>query len=258
MNSLRIILFSILDSEPEDSNNYIIAKYILDNYSRLAGISLTNLAKQCNVSKASVSRFCRKLGLYDYIDLQMLIRLNSNDISYRNDKLSIEQQKQIFCNELNNSTLNMVKIINDPVVEELISDIIKYNSISIFGHLQSSHIAYTLRNNLAMLSKFCFCSQVFTEQKKKILESTPKDLLIIFSSSGNFFKRLDINMNNLEKNINSKVYLISFENDDITLNNVKKIYLGKEYQDLISNITMNMLVNYLSYRVASSVSFYET
>ena len=71
---LRIALFSILDRESEDSNNYIIARYILEHYNELPGVSLTEISRQCNISKAAVSRFVKDLGLLDYIDLQMLIR----------------------------------------------------------------------------------------------------------------------------------------------------------------------------------------
>ena len=71
---LKIALFSILDNESETSNNYIIAKFILENYDQLSGVSLTEISRQCNLSKAAISRFCKDLGLIDYIDLQMLIR----------------------------------------------------------------------------------------------------------------------------------------------------------------------------------------
>ena len=71
---LRIALFSIIDREEKDSNSYIIARYLLENFNSLSGVSLTEISKNCNLSKAAVSRFCKELGLMDYIDLQMLIR----------------------------------------------------------------------------------------------------------------------------------------------------------------------------------------
>ena len=54
---LKIALFSILDNESETSNNYIIAKFILENYDQLSGVSLTEISRRCNLSKAAISRF---------------------------------------------------------------------------------------------------------------------------------------------------------------------------------------------------------
>lgn len=259
MNWLRIILFSVLDSEPEDSNDYIIAKYLLDHYITLSGVSLTEISKQCNISKAAISRFCKKLGLIDYIDLQTLIRMSKNNERPGDKSLSIEQQKENFITYLKQSSTNLLDIMNDPIVENLINDIVKYKSILLFGHLQSSHIAYILRNNLAMLSKFCFCSQSLIEQKDRINNATSNDLIIVFSSSGNFFKRIDVNQNYLNHFHKSKMYIITCTKDEIVENEyIKVINLDEKYQELVSNMSMNIFVNYITYRFKSSVSNYET
>lgn len=259
MNWLRIILFSVLDSEPEDSNDYIIAKYLLDHYTKLSGVSLTEISKQCNVSKAAISRFCKKLGLIDYIDLQTLIRMSKNNKVIHDSKLSIEQQKEKFSTYLNHSMTNIISIMNNPIVENLIEDIVNYKSILLFGHLQSSHIAYTLRNNLAILSKFCFCSQSIIEQKNKISNATSDDLIIIFSSNGEFFKRIDMNQNYLNHYLKSKMYIITCSEDKIIENEfIKVIHLDEKYEELTSNMSMNIFVNYISYRFKTSVSIDET
>ena len=56
---LRIALFSIIDSEDEGSNNYVIARFLLEHFNELPGVSLTEISKQCNLSKAAVSYRCR-------------------------------------------------------------------------------------------------------------------------------------------------------------------------------------------------------
>lgn len=249
MNWLRVILFSILDTEEEDSNDFIIARYILDNYRRLAGISLTEISKQCHVSKASISRFCKKIGLSDYIDLQMLIRTSDKALIHK-EEISLEDQKNNYLKRLNHSIDQFTQIVDNPMVESLIQDIKSYSSIFIFGHLQSSHIAYTLRNNLAMVSKFCFCSQSVSTQKQKLEEMTKDDLLIVFTSSGNFFKRLDVNMNRLKAQ-GCKIYMVTFEdNFGPEGDHLNKIYLGKDYEALTANVLMNIFINYISYRVS--------
>ena len=247
---LKIALFSILDNESETSNNYIIAKYILENYNQLSGVSLTEISRQCNLSKAAISRFCKELGLIDYIDLQMLIRANHSKAREEKPVLSEDEQKQVYSSRMKQMTDHFPEVMNDPAAEELISDILQYKTIYTFGHLQASHIAYTLRNSLAVYGIFCYSAQSWVEQREKLKNAGKDDLVIIFSASGDFFKRLDINMSFIEKADAPKIYMVTFGRDNGAPSKIRKIYLGDMAGDPWSNVQMNMFINYISYRIS--------
>ena len=256
---LRIALFSIIDSEDEGSNNYVIARFLLEHFNELPGVSLTEISKQCNLSKAAVSRFCKELGLMDYIDLQMLIRTSGRKERSHQKSLTAEEQKQRFAGAIDLVTEEFKKAMDSEILEELIGDLQRYEKVYAFGHLQASHIAYTLGNNLAMFNKFCFTAQSWPKQVEKLEQATSKDLFIIFSASGDYFKRMDMNMMFLEKTNAPKVYLITFDNAAETGNGrLNRISLGARSADLKANMAMNMFVNYLSYRYSKLVSFSET
>lgn len=255
---LNIVLFSILDNENEESNDYIIARYLLENYDKLSGATLSDISKQCKVSKAAISRFCKKIGLLDYIDLQMLIREKHKKNKKKPNQLTIDQQKTAYNKMLNQANNDIQLVLNNPLVEQLINDLLIYNNIYLFGHLQASHIAYTFRTNLAILSKFCYCTQNWLIQKEKIDNASSKDLFIIFSSTGDYFKRINVNMNRLERS-GAKIYIITFEHAIEYLSDyVNKIYISKEAKDPFSNVLMNMFINYISFRLNYLVSFSET
>ena len=75
MFNLIIILLATLNSEPRDSNNYRIAKYIIDHLQTLEDCTLSDLAKHCFVANSSISRFCREIGFKDFNELKIqLIR----------------------------------------------------------------------------------------------------------------------------------------------------------------------------------------
>ena len=73
MFNLMIILLSTINSEPINSNNYKIAKYIIEHIQELEDCTISELAKNCYVSNSSVSRFCRDIGLEDFNDLRMQV-----------------------------------------------------------------------------------------------------------------------------------------------------------------------------------------
>jgi hypothetical protein len=246
---LKIALFSILDSEDASSNNYIIAKFILENYNSLSGVSLTEISRKCSLSKAAVSRFCKDLGLMDYIDLQMLIRASGQD-DFSSAAMPDTLQKEEFFGQLDQTLKSVRTAAEDPAVEELLADLKNSRSVCAFGHLQASHIAYILGNNLGMNGIFCFCTQSWTEQVQKMREAGRDDLFIIFSASGEYFRRMDMNMHFLDGENAPKVYMIMFADSKAQLHpKIRKIYLGGQNQWLQANAAMNMFANYLSYRL---------
>ena len=246
---LRIALFSIIDREEEGSNNYIIAKYLLKNYNNLSGVSLTEISKSCNLSKAAVSRFCKELGLMDYIDLQMLIRTGSQKERVTGSNMSEEEQKADYYRMVHTAYEDLKSVMAQKETEDLIHDLKNYEHIYAFGHLQASHIAYILGNSLAMYNKFLYTTQSWPEQVEKIEQATSEELIIIFSASGDYFKRLDINLRFLKKENAPKVYLVTFGNqEEKESGNIHKIFLGEKNVDLQANVAMNMFVNYVAYR----------
>lgn len=56
MFNLIIILLSTLNDEPKGSNNYKIAKYMIENMRDLEEYSLTDLAQACYVSNSRRSK----------------------------------------------------------------------------------------------------------------------------------------------------------------------------------------------------------
>ena len=71
MFNLVIILLSTINSELKDSNNYKIAKYLLENLHTLEDLSISDLANNCFVSNCSISRFCKEIGLDNYNTLKL-------------------------------------------------------------------------------------------------------------------------------------------------------------------------------------------
>ena len=146
--------------------------------------------------------------------------------------------------------MHQALLILDGKSEELIADLKKSRSVSAFGHLQASHIAYILGNNLGMNDIFCFCTQSWTEQIQKLQEAGPDDLFVIFSASGEYFKRMDMNMHFLDKEKAPKIYMVTFADSKVQMHRkIKKIIIGGHNQWLQANAAMNMFANYLSYRL---------
>lgn len=70
MFNIIIILLATLNSEPIDSSDYRISKFILSNLDQMPAYNISQLAKACYVSPSSISRFCRKIGFQEFYELK--------------------------------------------------------------------------------------------------------------------------------------------------------------------------------------------
>ena len=194
MFNLVIILLSTINSEPKDSNNYKIAKYLLENLHALEDLSISDLANECFVSNSSISRFCKEIGLNNFNTLKAQIikipleyRYASNKFdfqSFDNNFLKsyilsiIDNLKHLYSNELNNKITNLVK------------DIHSYDNIGAFGYMHSESVALNLQYDLQTNGKLIFTHIKFTNQIDFINNSDGNTLIIIFSESGSYFNRV--------------------------------------------------------------------
>ena len=193
--NLIIILISTLNSEPKDSNNYKIAKYIIDNITTLENCTLTELAKKCYVSNSSISRFCTDIGLEDFNALknqitqfpyaQKIAREKFNFKEYDSHSLSKSYIESVTQN-LN--TMNTASLDKD--IKKIVKDIQQYDKIAVFGYLQSTNIALDLQYDLQTNRKIVFTRIKFKEQVEYIRQADEHTLLIIFSDSGTYFDRV--------------------------------------------------------------------
>lgn len=60
-----------------DSDKYV-AKYILNNHDVALSSTIEELAEHCSVSKSTIIRFTKKLGLDGFSELKVLLKLNTN------------------------------------------------------------------------------------------------------------------------------------------------------------------------------------
>lgn len=204
MNNTLTLLLNVINKENRDSINYKIADYLIHHLGQLHHMSTSFLARECHVSKSAISRFCRYIGLDDFLDLQVMART---------PLLSIEDQflsynKETLVSDYLTSVNNQINSLSDIELDSLIEDIHSYEHIYVMGHMQSSLPAYNLQYDLAQLGKYIRCIDDVVTQKEILLNTNFNDLIIIFSSSGNFIQHTFIRELEM-KSCLAKIYMIT-------------------------------------------------
>lgn len=193
MRYLNLILIGVLNTEPEDSIDYRIAKFLLEHIAEFEKYNATRIATECNVSKAAITRFCKHIGIEDFLDMQILYRISSH--STRQTKFLFEgrgSSDNLGLDYLESSKRVIETLesrIDWKILDELVEDIRRFERVATFGHMHSGNVALNLQHDIFLTGKYLFSTHRFGKQRDFILHSDEKTLLIIFSATGDYFDR---------------------------------------------------------------------
>ncbi len=209
---LPVVLLSTIASEADGSINCQIANYILKHLDEIAGITISELAKRCHVADSSISRFCRDIGLIDFIELKKLLANNELGELVHSQGNTIKERSIYLAMQAIKSLESAVNSLDYHVIEELVEDIAQYEDVAIFGHLKAETVAMNLQNDLLSLGKVTTTKVSFHQQMEYIKNAEKEQLIIIFSYTGIYFdygfpKAL------LLKKRNFKIYFITSRKD---------------------------------------------
>ena len=165
MFNLVIILLSTINSEPKDSNNYKIAKYLLENLHTLEDLSISDLANNCFVSNSSISRFCKEIGLDNYNTLKSQIIKIPLEYRYAHNKFNFTPSKnenilQSYVFSIIDNLKNLYTDKLDSQITALVKDIYQYKEVGAFGYMHSESIALNLQYDLQTNGKLIFTNVV--------------------------------------------------------------------------------------------------
>lgn len=184
MFNLIIILLSTLNDEPKGSNNYKIAKYMIENMRDLEEYSLTDLAQACYVSNSSISRFCRDIGLKDFNALKNQIAKFSVESARLKRKFDYEkyESSSMFQSYVKNVISNLNYFLENDIekqINTLVQEISSYQKIAAFGymHLKVLPAIYSsICKQVVNLSFLVLISKI----RQTILLTLMKIILLLF------------------------------------------------------------------------------
>lgn len=187
MFNLIIILLSTLNDEPKGSNNYKIAKYMIENMRDLEEYSLTDLAQACYVSNSSISRFCRDIGLKDFNALKNQIAKFSVEAARLKRKFDYEkyESSSMFQSYVKNVISNLNYFLENDIekqINTLVQEISSYQKIAAFGYMQSESVACNLQFDLQTSGKLIFSCFNIKDQADYITALMKITLLLFFQN----------------------------------------------------------------------------
>lgn len=186
---LLAVLLGTVASEPPDSLDQRIAQYIMDHLGDAGAISMKNIEQACHVGNASISRFCRRIGLRDFFELRELVA----DVRFQvsaDPEGSFAERMAAHRDDILHSLDLVVRSLPEEPIRSLCRDIHDRDRVGVFGMLKSETAALVMQNEMAALGRNLFTVVPHVRQLERIRRAGPEDLVILLSYRGIFFDYL--------------------------------------------------------------------
>lgn len=159
-----------------NENDHHIWKYISLHRKECEAISINELAHKCNVSRSTILRFTKRLGLKGFAEFKVLLKIDNTDIATKSNNL------EFFYHSYANYMEYLIKHDFSMIIEKIQSskEIYACGTGSIQGNVTSE-----LKRSLTNLGKFLYQIRLFDEIYLYEDIITPGDVVFLISYSGN-------------------------------------------------------------------------
>ncbi len=164
-----------------NENDIVIWKYISTHKKECEKISIEDLAKKCFVSRTTVLRFAKRIGLKGFSELKVYLRLAQEEKCEVGDHLQIQKQYVEYMDRLSESDFTGI-----------VEKIHKAENIYVYGHsaIQKT-VALEMKRLFLSIRKFVFVLTSSGETEGFDENIHNGDLLFVISISGENDQMLD-------------------------------------------------------------------
>jgi len=172
-----------------NDNDHYIWNYISSHRQECEKLSIDELAQKCHVSRTTILRFSKRLGLKGYTELKVYLRLDNARCQYKETGLE----------SIYNSYRFFMETMKDKDLSGVISLLMNANKIYAYGTGSiQNHVVAELKRSFLEVGKLIFTIKSMNETY--IFEDviTPQDVIVVVSYSGenktmlDFIKKLKV------------------------------------------------------------------
>ena len=226
----------------------IVYEIIVENVDDILRDTATQLAEKHNISQASISRFCQKIGYHGYNDFKYDI--------YKHQKMGGENTNPASIMDYYAKLIGLIpNAVSEEQFIELAQLIVDAKFIAINGYHKSSLPAQLLEMNLAKVSKkAAYVPYDRAHALPQIM--TQQDLVIYFSATGTVYREQIESINEMDEEIRPTTVLITMSDKCPMRNKVDYViwlpnYKNQGYPQYLETqvvflIFVDLLTNYIA------------
>ena len=159
-----------------NQNDLYIWKYIWSNKRECCEMSSDELAKKCNVSRTTISRFMQKLSLEGFGEFKVRLKMEFDSSAHTKD---------ISLDDVCENYYKTIRDIREKDTQEMCRMIYRAKRLFAYGTgTVQVEVANELKRNFIMVDKFFVILYGESEMNNLLKNATEEDLIVIISVSG--------------------------------------------------------------------------
>lgn len=182
-----VVFLNTIISEKAGSTNSVIASYILDHMEEVKAMGVRELAQRCHVGVASISRFCREIGLEDFREMKELLATTEAFYQYPSQQETMELRNREYGERIKIALDQVTASLSLQRLGELCDDLDRYERVAAFGLMKAEAAAVDLQGDMLMLGRKLYTHTAYTEQLRYLRQAGREDLILLFSYTGSYF-----------------------------------------------------------------------
>lgn len=165
-----------------NENDLYIWKYIASHKKECERLSIDELAKRCNVSRTTILRFSKRIGLKGYAEFKVVLRMNNENY----------QKAQHGLETLYESYNEYMETIKNKDFSKVLSLIHNAKNLYVYGTgMIQNNVASELKRSFSQVDRLFFTIKSRDETYAFVDIMNPEDVIIIISYAGENVAMLD-------------------------------------------------------------------
>ena len=176
----------IEDVEKGGSLDAHIALYALSHHDEVPELSIEELARACNTSPATISRFCRRVNGSSFRSFKE--QVDDFNAWLQRETTETRAHKQIdipwYFDIVETSLLETKRLLTEDRLERAVDWLLDAQNVYVYGSSFSNLVARSLCEKLSRVNRLCFSFGSVKGQETSLCLLQPDDLTVFVSFSG--------------------------------------------------------------------------
>ena len=179
-------LFTIVNNEPVDQPDTVLARYFLENYTNLSNLNIYDVADECFVSRSSIRRFCQRIGYENFKQLKNDFKQFSYEYHYFMNTSRKEDYRDNYMRELANVQKDFNELITDDKLREIAARIHDSDQVVLMSAYNSVNALIEFQRPLVISHKLVRVMNSENIDKDYLEALDENGLVIVVSPMGHF------------------------------------------------------------------------
>lgn len=239
-------LLTVINENDTESSDYMIAMYLLSNFSRLSELGIYDVADACYVSRSGVRRFCNSVGFANFSDLKD----NAYEWNHQYHKYvaaaELINQRGYLQHSVQNIFSQIDQVVSDGAVEKLADMIHDASEVAFLSSEFSVVSIKEFQQSLVTFGKIVHILSSSCLYENAISSMDDGDLLITISLTGIYAGTVEYIVDRCNA---KKILITSRHNDELVSHYDQTLFFDENYSLVKSREFSKYGISYLFDRI---------